>query len=119
MLHWNVRPSNATGSWSPNVHAFPYGDEGVFTMSALNEMIGRYTPRGGCDGFFCTVPQVTPHRRRACWIAVFLTHGRHEQHERADENGGSPTPLEPFAPVMLRNLAGCRTFRHTLVEIYV
>ena len=56
----------------------------------------------GCDGFFCTVPQVTPNRRRACWIAVFSTHGRHEQHERADENGGSPTLLEPFAPDMMR-----------------
>jgi len=67
----------------------------------------------GCDGFFCTVPQVTPNRRRACWIAVFLTHGRHEQHERAAENGGSPTPLAPFAPDMMHNLAGCRTFRHT------
>jgi len=71
-----------------------------------------FTHYAGCDGFFCTVPQVTPNRRRACWIAVFLTHEHSEKNERADANGSSPTPLDPFALGMLRNLAGYRTFCH-------
>jgi len=44
---------------------------------------------------------------------LFLTREHAEKNERADANGSLPTPLDPFAPGMLRNLTGCRTFRHT------
>ena len=53
------------------------------------------THYAGCDETFCTVPHMTPNHCRACGIAVFVTHEHSEKNERADANGGSPTPLDP------------------------
>jgi len=43
---------------------------------------------------------------------LFLTREHSEKNERADENGSSPTPLDPFAPITMHNLTGCRNIRH-------